>query len=140
MQAALFNPNKLAIEYPESAITKPFPFNAYYSEAEAPRVDAATYKLELGGLIRDKARRFSSPTSTRVVTGKSRVTTGSAARNRSRSRFLGGQQASEQGGGGAPYLGARAGMADMAHSGRGRSVCRLGLIRLAEIEAAGQRC
>jgi DMSO/TMAO reductase YedYZ molybdopterin-dependent catalytic subunit len=55
VQAAIFDQNKLAPTYPESAITKPFPFNAFYSEAEAPRVDAATYKLELGGLIRDKA-------------------------------------------------------------------------------------
>jgi len=55
VQAALFDPNKLAPTYPESAITKPFPFNAFYSEAEAPRVDAANYKLELGGLVRDKA-------------------------------------------------------------------------------------
>ncbi len=55
VQAAIFDPNKLATEYPESAITRPFPFNAFYSEAEAPRVDAATYKLALGGLIRDKA-------------------------------------------------------------------------------------
>ena len=29
-QAWLFNPNKLAPTYPESAITKPFPFNGYY--------------------------------------------------------------------------------------------------------------
>ena len=55
VQAAIFNPNKLAIEYPESAITRPFPFNAFYAEAEAPRVDGSTYKLALGGLIRDKA-------------------------------------------------------------------------------------
>ena len=55
VQAAIFDPNKLAPTYPESAVTKPFPFNAFYSEAEAPRVDAASYKLELGGLIRDKA-------------------------------------------------------------------------------------
>src|SRR3982074_312784 len=55
VQAAIFDPRKLAQEYPESAITKPFPFNAFYAESEAPRVDAATYKLELGGLIRDKA-------------------------------------------------------------------------------------
>jgi DMSO/TMAO reductase YedYZ molybdopterin-dependent catalytic subunit len=55
VQAAIFNPNKLAQEYPESAITKPFPFNAFYAESEAPRVDSATYKLELSGLIRDKA-------------------------------------------------------------------------------------
>ena len=55
VQAVIFDQNKLAPTYPESAITKPFPFNAFYSEAEAPRVDAAGYKLELGGLIRDKA-------------------------------------------------------------------------------------
>jgi len=54
VQAAIFDPNKLAPVYPESAITKPFPFNAFYSEPEAPRVDGNTYKLELGGLIRDK--------------------------------------------------------------------------------------
>ena len=55
VQAAIFDQNKLAPTYPESAITKPFPFNAFYSEAEAPHVAAAGYKLELGGLIRDKA-------------------------------------------------------------------------------------
>ena len=55
VQAAIFDPDTLAPTYPESAITKPFPFNAFYSEAEAPRVIAATYKLELGGLIREKA-------------------------------------------------------------------------------------
>lgn len=54
VQAALFNPNTLAIEYPESAITQPFPFNAYYGEDEIRQVDPATYKLELAGLIRDK--------------------------------------------------------------------------------------
>ena len=53
-QAWLFNPNKLAPEYPESAITKPFPFNAYYGEDEIPAVDGNSYKLELAGLIRDK--------------------------------------------------------------------------------------
>ena len=31
VQALLFNPHTLAPEYPESAITRPFPFNAYYS-------------------------------------------------------------------------------------------------------------
>jgi DMSO/TMAO reductase YedYZ molybdopterin-dependent catalytic subunit len=54
VQAALFDPNRLAPEFPESRITKPFPFNAFYSEAEAPVVDGKTYKLELGGLIREK--------------------------------------------------------------------------------------
>ena len=55
VQAAMFDPKILAPEFPASAITKPFPFNAFYAESEAPRVDAATYKLELGGMIRDKA-------------------------------------------------------------------------------------
>ena len=55
VQAALFDPQKLAPTYPESAITQPFPFNAFYGEDEAPRVDAAGYRLELGGLIRDRA-------------------------------------------------------------------------------------
>ena len=30
VQALIFNPNALAPTFPESAITKPFPFNAYY--------------------------------------------------------------------------------------------------------------
>ena len=45
-QAALFSRTKLAPTYPESAITRPFPFNAYYDEDEAPQVDGRTYKLE----------------------------------------------------------------------------------------------
>lgn len=53
-QALLFNPGKLAPTYPESAITRPFPFNAYYPEFEAPIVDPATYKLQVGGLVDDK--------------------------------------------------------------------------------------
>ncbi len=55
VQAAIFDPTKLAPTYPESAITQPFPFNAFYGESEAPRIDGAKYKLELGGLIREKA-------------------------------------------------------------------------------------
>ncbi len=55
VQAAIFDPNKLAPTYPESAITRAFPFNAFYPMARAPRVDPATYKLELGGLIRERA-------------------------------------------------------------------------------------
>jgi len=53
-QAWLFNPNKLAPEYPERAIAKPFPFNAHYSEDKVPLVDGKSYELELSGLIRDK--------------------------------------------------------------------------------------
>ena len=54
VQAWLFNPDRLAPTYPDSAITKPFPFNAYYSEDEAPDIDGADYKLEVGGLIDNK--------------------------------------------------------------------------------------
>ncbi|HKA45168.1 MAG TPA: molybdopterin-dependent oxidoreductase [Burkholderiales bacterium] len=54
VQGWIFDPNRLAPEFPESAITMPFPFNAFYSMAEAPRVDAASYKLELSGLVREK--------------------------------------------------------------------------------------
>ena len=53
-QAALFNPNKLAPTYPQSAVTKPFPFNAYYSLDEAPTVDGDTWTLEVGGLVENK--------------------------------------------------------------------------------------
>jgi len=54
VQARLFNPNRLAQTYPESAIRRPFRFNAYYDEDEAPAVDEATYRLQLGGLIDNK--------------------------------------------------------------------------------------
>ncbi|MDB5862881.1 MAG: oxidoreductase, molybdopterin-binding protein [Betaproteobacteria bacterium] len=53
-QAWLFDPNRLAPEFPESAITRPFPFNAYYGVEEVRRVDAGTYRLEVGGLVREK--------------------------------------------------------------------------------------
>jgi len=54
VQGWLFDPNKLAPTYPESMITRPFPFNAYYDEDEVPEVDAASYRLELGGLVADR--------------------------------------------------------------------------------------
>jgi DMSO/TMAO reductase YedYZ molybdopterin-dependent catalytic subunit len=50
----LFNPNRLAPEYPESAIARPFPFNAFYGESEVPEVAPSGYKLELSGLIQDR--------------------------------------------------------------------------------------
>ena len=53
-QALLFNPNTLAPTYPESAITRPFPFNAYYDEDDAPEVDGETFKLIVGGRIENK--------------------------------------------------------------------------------------
>jgi DMSO/TMAO reductase YedYZ molybdopterin-dependent catalytic subunit len=54
VQAALFNPNRLAATFPASAITKPFPFNAYYAESEVRTVDTEAWRLELSGLIADK--------------------------------------------------------------------------------------
>jgi DMSO/TMAO reductase YedYZ molybdopterin-dependent catalytic subunit len=54
VQAALFSETKLAPTYPESAITRPFPFNAYYDEDQAPEVDPATWKLEISGLVDNK--------------------------------------------------------------------------------------
>ena len=53
-QQWLFDPRRLAPEFPESRITTPFPFNAYYSEEEVIEVDGAGYRLELAGLIREK--------------------------------------------------------------------------------------
>jgi len=54
VQAALFNPEKLAPTYSEAEVTTPFPFNAYYEEALAPVIDGASYRLSLAGLIEDK--------------------------------------------------------------------------------------
>jgi DMSO/TMAO reductase YedYZ molybdopterin-dependent catalytic subunit len=54
VQSALFNPNRLAPTFPESAITRPFPFNAYYDEDEAPEVDGKDYQFKVGGLVDNK--------------------------------------------------------------------------------------
>jgi DMSO/TMAO reductase YedYZ molybdopterin-dependent catalytic subunit len=53
-QAALFSRSKLAPVYPESAITRPFPFNAYYDVDEAPAVNGSLYRLEVAGLVENK--------------------------------------------------------------------------------------
>jgi DMSO/TMAO reductase YedYZ molybdopterin-dependent catalytic subunit len=54
VQALLFSETTLAPEFPESAITRPFPFNAYYSVDEAPDIDGESYQLEIGGLVNNK--------------------------------------------------------------------------------------
>jgi DMSO/TMAO reductase YedYZ molybdopterin-dependent catalytic subunit len=54
VQALLFSETTLAPEYPESAITRPFPFNAYYSVDDAPDIDGDSYQLEIGGLVDNK--------------------------------------------------------------------------------------
>ncbi len=54
VQALLFREATLVPEFPESAITRPFPFNAYYSQDEAPDVDGDNWQLEIGGLVENK--------------------------------------------------------------------------------------
>jgi hypothetical protein len=54
VQGWLFNPNAMAPTYPESMITRPFPFNAFYGIEEAPTVDEESYRLEVTGLVADK--------------------------------------------------------------------------------------
>ncbi len=54
VQAKLFNPNTLAPTFPESAITRPFPFNGYYALEDAPKIDGSTWKLEVRGLVENK--------------------------------------------------------------------------------------
>ena len=53
-QGALFDPNRLAPTYPDSMITRPFPFNAFYGEDEAPVVAEDGYRLEVTGLVADR--------------------------------------------------------------------------------------
>ncbi|MCE3257248.1 MAG: oxidoreductase, molybdopterin binding protein, partial [Nitrobacter vulgaris] len=51
VQAAIFNPNTLAPTYTKADITRPFPFNGYYPEAEAPDIDGEDYKFDVRGLV-----------------------------------------------------------------------------------------
>ena len=53
VQAWLFDPSRLAPEFPESRITRPFPFNAFYGIEEVPKVDPTSYRLEVSGLVRE---------------------------------------------------------------------------------------
>lgn len=54
VQAALFSHDHLAATFPPGAITKPFPFNAYYGMADIRTVDATSWRLELSGQIADR--------------------------------------------------------------------------------------
>ena len=54
VQARLFNRHTLAPVFSESDITRPFPFNAYYSLDDAPDVDGEKYQLQIGGLVDNK--------------------------------------------------------------------------------------
>src|SRR3954463_15480556 len=44
VQAWMVKPDAMAPTFPESAITKPFPFNGYYDIDEAPEVDGKAWK------------------------------------------------------------------------------------------------
>lgn len=55
VQAWLFDPARLAPTYSAAEITKPFPFNAFYPEDDAPDIDAADYALEVTGRVADKS-------------------------------------------------------------------------------------
>ena len=54
VQAGLFSRERLAKTFPVSAVTRPFRFNAYYEEYQV-RETPADWRLELAGLIQDKA-------------------------------------------------------------------------------------
>lgn len=54
VQARLFSRTRLAPTYAASRITKPFPFNAFYPEFDAPEIDVSTWRLEVSGLVRNK--------------------------------------------------------------------------------------
>ena len=60
VQGLLFDPNRLAPTYPESMITRPFPFNAYYGEDEIRQVEESSYRLEVTGMVSDR-RKWALP-------------------------------------------------------------------------------
>ena len=53
IQAALFDPNRLAATFSPAQITRPFKFNAYYPANQVRTVDSATWKLEVDGRVDD---------------------------------------------------------------------------------------
>jgi DMSO/TMAO reductase YedYZ molybdopterin-dependent catalytic subunit len=50
-QAAIFNPRRLMPTYPESAAVKDFRYNAYFGQSQIPKIDGASYRLKLSGLV-----------------------------------------------------------------------------------------
>jgi DMSO/TMAO reductase YedYZ molybdopterin-dependent catalytic subunit len=56
VQGLIFDPARLAPTYPESMITRPFPFNAYYGEDEVRIVAEDGFELEVTGLVADRRR------------------------------------------------------------------------------------
>lgn len=60
VQGWLFDPTLLAPTYTEAEITRPFPFNAFYGEDDAPKVDGTDFRLKVGGLVQN-TRAWSLP-------------------------------------------------------------------------------
>jgi len=72
VQGELFSSAKLAPEYPESMAVKDFRYNAWYHADQAPVLNAASYRLELAGLIETKtpwtvAQLYALPQRTQVT-------------------------------------------------------------------------
>jgi DMSO/TMAO reductase YedYZ molybdopterin-dependent catalytic subunit len=55
VQELMFRPNHLAPTFTEDQVVKPPRFNAYYNIEDVEPVDGKTWKLELAGLIENKA-------------------------------------------------------------------------------------
>jgi DMSO/TMAO reductase YedYZ molybdopterin-dependent catalytic subunit len=54
VQAAIFSDRHLAPEFPVDQAVKDFRYNAWYPREMAPKLDPASFKLQLAGLIGDK--------------------------------------------------------------------------------------
>lgn len=54
VQAALFNPERMAPTYSEADITDPFPFNAYYPLDQVRHIDPSTWRLDVSGLASER--------------------------------------------------------------------------------------
>ncbi len=83
-QALLFDPNKLAPTYPESMITRPFPFNAFYDIDEVPEVDAVDVQARRSAALSKASASGRSTNCTRCRRkARSRATSASRAGARS---------------------------------------------------------
>jgi DMSO/TMAO reductase YedYZ molybdopterin-dependent catalytic subunit len=72
VQARLFSPTRLARTYPESLITRPFPFNAFYPRGQSPVVDPTGFTLELASRVEDPTpwtleRLYALPRATQIT-------------------------------------------------------------------------
>jgi len=50
-QTLIFNPRRLMPTYPEGQAVKDFRYNAYFGQNQIPKIDGASYKLNLSGLV-----------------------------------------------------------------------------------------